>query len=255
MPEYLLDVGNGNVKNTDKNLIRRIPLGRLLFATGGMLLLTLLMAVSAHAQKSDGEQKNSLPGASKPAQPSASNPSASKPGKITLYPASAQETADAILADSLGRIYDQADEHFHHGEYNHIYNLNRIVVQGDPHNVEAYSNSAYYMWSSDRGEEAIAFLKQGIKANPNTYYMYDELGTYYWLHLKDAVSAIPYYEQAIKFKCPFFTLNLLAYCYEKTGAWDKAVATWRTATQFRDNPQAERHLAHAIAERDKRSKQ
>ena len=235
----------------------RGPHLRLLSVISGMLLLTLLMAAaSAHAQSSGEKQGKTLQGAAKPAPPSASNPKAIKPGKIALYPASAQETADAILADSLGLIYDQADEHFHQGEYNHIYSLCRIVVQGDPHNVEAYGNSAYLLWSSDRSDEAIAFLKQGIKANPNTYYMYDELGAYYWLHFKDAASAIPYYEQATKFNCPYFsTWNSLAFCYEKTSAWDKAVETWRKATQYPNNATAERHLAHAIAERDKRAKQ
>lgn len=229
----------------------------LLSVIGRTLLLTMVIAAaSAHAQSNGGKQGKSLPEAEKPAPPSASNPKAAKAGKITLYPASAQETADAILADSLGHIYDQADEHFHQGEYNHIYNLCRIVVQGDPHNVEAFGNAAYYLWSSDRSDEAIAFLKQGIKANPNTYYMYDEVGAYYWLHFKDAASAIPYYEQAIKFDCPFFsTWNSLAYCYEKTNAWDKAVETWRKATQYPNNVSAEHHLARAIAERDKRAKQ
>ena len=235
---------------------RRKTPARLLSTLIGTLLLTWVVTASAHAQQNGPEPKKPLPNAEKPAPPSVSNPKAAKPGKITLYPASAQETADAILADSLGLIYDQADEHFHQGEYNHIYSLCRIVVQGDPHNVEAFGNSAYLLWSSDRSDEAVAFLKQGIKANPNTYYMYDELGAYYWLHFKDAVSAIPYYEQAIKYDCPFFsTWNSLARCYEKVNAWDKAVEAWRKATQYPKNVTAERRLAQAIAERDKRAQQ
>ena len=187
----------------------------------------------------------------KPAQPSVSNPKAGKAQAVKLYPTSAQEMADAILADSLGQIFEKADSHFHEGEYNHAVNINRIVVQGDPHNVEAYGDAALLLWSSDRNEQAIAFIQQGIQANPNTYYLYDEMGGHYWLHLKDAIAAIPYYEKAVKFKCPWPTWNSLAHCYEKTKQWDKAVSAWEGAARFTDDLIAADRLERAKRERDK----
>lgn len=189
----------------------------------------------------------------KPVPPSASKPVALKQ-PAHLYPASAQETADSIIADSLDNLFEQNDEHFHHGEYNHVVNLNRIVVEGDPHRVEAYSNSAWLLWSSARNDEAVATLKSGIKANPNSFYMYDELGNHYMLNLKDPTSALPYYEQAVRFSAPTFTTwQNLARCYEKSNQWDKAVEAWRKASAYPQALRAEYFLKKAIAERDKRN--
>src|SRR5579871_6542159 len=111
----------------------------------------------------------------------------------TAGPVEQQDVSDAVLGDTLNLLaMDKVDEHHHKGEFNHIINLYAIVVQGDPHNCDAYSNSAWLLWSSDRNDQAIAVLKKGITANPDRYDMYDELGTHYWIHLHDAQSALPY---------------------------------------------------------------
>ena len=190
---------------------------------------------------------------SKPAPPSLSHPKALVTPITKLYPVSSQQAADSILADSLGHLFEQGDAHFEKGEYNHTINLNNIIVQGDPHNMEAYGNSAYLLWSTVRHDEAITVIKLGIKANPNTYYMYDEMGNLYSLYLKKPASAIPYYEQATKYKdCYFLSWNSLAHCYEKTNQWDKAVSAWETAAQYMNNISAASNFARATAERDKR---
>lgn len=197
----------------------------------GVLALGALSA-PAFAQKPDKPDPKKSP-------PSFSNKPGVTPGKQTSGAPSTkvvpqQDVADAVLAGALNELFEQTDEHFHEGEYNHCINLYAIIVQGDPHNVEAYANSAFLLWSSMRNTEAISVLKQGIAANPNTYYMYDELGAHYLIHLRDAKSALPYCEQAVKFKSPFTTWHNLAFCYEKTGQWTKAVAAWEKAAEFQD---------------------
>jgi tetratricopeptide (TPR) repeat protein len=174
------------------------------------------------------------------------------PSKVIDDVKAEPNTADAIAGDALAQIYDAADEHFHKGEWNHCINLNQIVMEGDPHNVNAYANNAYLLWSSDRDAQGISTLKKGIAANPNTYFMYDELGQYYWLHHKDAVHAVPYYEQAIKYKCPSITWHGLAHCYEILGQWDKALAAWQTASGYPGDAAAKVNLKRvqaAIAKR------
>lgn len=194
------------------------------------------------------------PGApKKTAPPSPSNPKSKK--KVTkLYQASSQETADSILADTLNLVIHQGDEHFHEGEWNHTLNLGKIAVQGDPHNMDVYCNNAYLLWSLARNSEADEILKAGVKANPDTYYMYDEAGNHYLLFRRDAVAALPYFEQAVKFKVPTFTTwQNLGRCYEKTNQWDKAVEAWRKATLYPDALKAEFNLKRVMAERDKRN--
>lgn len=166
---------------------------------------------------------------------------------------SASLLTDAILGDTLGRLNAQADEHFEQGEFSHTVNLYRIVVQGDPTNLSAYANSAWLLWSTDRNDAAIAFLKQGMKANPNTYYMYDELGMHYLSHLKDPATALPYYLEAVKRPCPYSTWHSLAHCYEQTGQWDKALATWQTTmAKFPDDALAKVRVPRAEAEAQRR---
>jgi tetratricopeptide (TPR) repeat protein len=174
--------------------------------------------------------------------------SAASPALKARKPVSQEDLAEAVLGDTTQRMWIQADTHFHQGEYNHMINLGRIVVQGDPHNMEAFATSAYYLWSMGvdstpeakklRNDEAVALLNDGITANPNTYYMYSEMGTYWWIQRKDPKTAIPYFEKAVKFDCPFGTWNSLANCYEKLEQWAKAVTAWEKATLYPNNPVA-----------------
>ena len=181
--------------------------------------------------------------------PSLSNPKKAKAAQsktpAKLEQASQEDLAEAVLGDSLEGIFERVDEHFHHGEYNHCINLNRIIVQGDPKNLDSYSNGAYLLWSSERNEEAISFLKQGAEANPDSYFMHDELGRHLLTQSKRPKEALPYLLKATKFECPFYTWNSLANCYEKLGQWDKAVETWTIASKYLKNEAAKHRLEAA----------
>ena len=165
--------------------------------------------------------------------------------------AAESELADVILAQAMENIWIGGDAFFHRGEWNHNINLNRIIVQAEPWRDECFSNSAYLLWSSDRNEQAIAFLKQGIAVNPKSYPLLDELGYHYAVNLKQPTEGIPYYEEAMKTKQPqlqFYTAHNLARAYEKTSQWDKALKIWEIAVDMRvaasipNNPIAEQGI-------------
>jgi|GEM_PF-983326 len=157
--------------------------------------------------------------------------------KIGLTADQPDAVANGICMRALNMLYEQTDAHFHKGEYNHIINLCRIDVQGDPHNLEAYANSSWLLWSMDRDKEAVEFLLQGLKANPNTYYMYDELGSYYYFRRKDYAKSISYYEQASACKdCPALTLHMLAHAYQKNGQLQEAKSTWERVLAMKNDP-------------------
>jgi len=168
-----------------------------------------------------------------------------KPAATAKRQATQEELTDAVLGDAMNQIWEQCDAHGHEGEFNHFINLSRIVVQGDPHNMEAFWTASYLLWSTSKWDEAEAMIKDGIAANPKSYYMYDEMGVYWLIERKNPKAAIPYYEQAVKYDCPFGTWNSLANCYEKVGQWDKAVAAWEKATLFPTNLVANRRLKQA----------
>jgi tetratricopeptide (TPR) repeat protein len=161
-------------------------------------------------------------------------------------PVSQQQVADAVLASALRDVYDRTDPHGHKGEFNHCIALNRILVQGDPRNLDAYATTAYLLWSTDRIGDGIAFLKTGLKQNEDNFYMWDEVGAAYSIYQKDPASAIPYYEKAVSFPCPYSTWHALANCYERTKQWKKAVDTWRAVgTKFPNDPLAHQKIKRA----------
>ena len=188
-----------------------------------------------------------------PAKPSKRSFSNQKPAPATALKnpgqrqPSQEELADAVLADTLNRLWNQADAHFHEGEYNHVINLNRIIVQGDPHNTEAFSTSAWLYWSTGRNDEAAALLTQGIAVNTDRYDLYNEMGNFWNLQRKDWKGATPFYEQAVKFECPSRVWHSLANCYEKGGLWDKAVGAWEKASAYPNDAVALVRLKRARA--------
>ena len=137
--------------------------------------------------------------------------------------------ADAVIND----LVKYADLHWHKGEYSHIVNLDKMIVAAQPDNVDTFANAGWLLWSMNRDAEAVALYEQGLKANPNSYYMYDELGYYYFNRKKDYAKAIHYYEQAAtRPDVSPETLHLLAHSYERTGKLKLCLETWDRARKM-----------------------
>ena len=153
------------------------------------------------------------------------------------------EKVEALVDEAVMELWDQADAHWHKGEYNHIINLCRVVAAARPNMVDAYSNAGWLLWSMDRDEEAVKLYEQGLKANPDSYAMYDELGLYFFNRKKDYPRAITYYEKAVACKdVQPFTIHMLAHAYERTKQMDKALKTWERAAAIPNNPPAKVNL-------------
>lgn len=193
-----------------------------------MSILALILPVGMAFAQERAESKEHSHEPKKPVIKSAGTPKAAE-----------SELADIILAQAMENIWIGGDAFFHRGEWNHNINLNRIIVQAEPWRDECYTNSAYLLWSSDRNDQAIAFLKQGIAANPKSYPLLDELGYHYAVNLKQPTEGIPYYELAMKTKQPqlqFYTAHNLARAYEKTSQLDKALKIWEIAVDMQVSP-------------------
>ncbi|MBC7529402.1 MAG: hypothetical protein H7308_17875 [Chthonomonadaceae bacterium] len=179
------------------------------------------------------------------APPSLSNrrKATTKSSKLSSERVSQETLSNVILANTLGLLNDQADEHFHFGEYNHIIALLRIVVQGDPKNLEAYSNAAYLLWSTNRFDEGTALLTQGLKVNSDSYWMYDELGGHFAMRKKDFRTALGYYKKAVTYPCPYSTYHGLGICYERLGQKENALKAWQKATTYKEDVLAPARVA------------
>lgn len=188
-----------------------------------------------------------------PAIPSPAPKQAVKPEPEIVYfkgklLAETQETlSEVVVQDVINQIWKHADSNGHEGEYNHFINTSRILMLSNPHETEPFATSAYLLWSTDRIDEALKLLKQGLAANPDTYYFYDEIGAHYLLRVKDYKSAIPYYEKAIAKKPPYMTYNMLATCYERTNQPEKAIEILEKGSIFTENKIGQRRLRNLKA--------
>ena len=157
---------------------------------------------------------------------------------------SSEARVELILDEVVNRMVAVTDAHWHKGEYNHNINIARMVMAARPDFVDFYANTGWLLWSMNRDAEAVALYEKGIKANPNTYYMYDELGQYYFMRKKDYPTAIKYYEKAVTFKdAEWRAWNALALCYERTGQLEKSLKAWEKAATYKGNVSAASNMA------------
>lgn len=208
------------------------------------LACALIMNGTANAQAKTGQNPSPHPSFSVKSK-KLDNKGKSQPS-VHLKEAGEEELADAILGQALADLVEQTDQHFHEGEYNHIINLNRVIVQGDIHNMDAYSDNLWLIWNRDDADEAIAFIKEGIQKNPKTYFLYDELGLHYSIRLKDHKLAIPYFLKATAMTdCPKQTFKNLAHSYGYTDQWAKAAEIWKKLVSFYGDDVSKRQLRNA----------
>jgi tetratricopeptide (TPR) repeat protein len=159
-----------------------------------------------------------------------------EPEQIKHSPTSGPANVEAIINDAVARLWKQTDKHWHEGEYRHIVNLARVIVHARPDMMDAYLTGGWLLWSMDEDDQAVELYELGLKANPESYVIYDELGFYYFNRKKDYTRAIPYYEKAVTFKeCQPFTIHMLAHSYERTKQTDKALKAWERAAAIPEN--------------------
>ena len=169
---------------------------------------------------------------------------------ILIVPASAMSSptagasrAEAIADDVMNRLWDQIDPHFHKGETMHILNLNTMIMAGRPHRVEAFANQGYLLWGLGRESEAVTVFEEGMRKNPNSWFLFDDVAQYWLVHRKDYNKAIRYYEKAVTMPgATMFTSHGLARAYEKAGRVDQAVKLWTRLAENPNDPAAKANL-------------
>ena len=138
-----------------------------------------------------------------------------------------------------GKLCIHQARHLHGQEEKEIIPWLYYSVELNPHNVEAYVIGAYWVGSRlGKIEEALKFLREGIKNNPDNWRLYSEAGNLYFNEKKDYRRAIYYYlkaeslmndENADRFDKSHIYI-LLGASYENMGEIDKAVRYYRKDT-------------------------
>jgi tetratricopeptide (TPR) repeat protein len=85
-------------------------------------------------------------------------------------------------------------EHYHHEYLAHngdwvknedLLGLDKLITRLDPHFVEAYAAGTRMLIEQKKLEEAKAFMEEGLKNNPNSLLLHDEMGTFLARHLQE----------------------------------------------------------------------
>lgn len=134
----------------------------------------------------------------------------------------------------------------------------RLAAEFDPHQVEFYTVAAYWLRSRlGRVEQAEAFLRRGLRANPDHEDLLFELGRLVWENRKDAARARNLWTAAERaWHARHGDLNetnrvslrrILAYraqLEEETGNLDEAIRYWTRVRELSPHPEAiEQRLA------------
>jgi tetratricopeptide (TPR) repeat protein len=138
------------------------------------------------------------------------------------------------VESNVDYFWRKSDEAFHKGDFERAIGLHKAIVALDPGDVESYSVAAWLMWSVGRGDEAIAHLQRGVKANPNDSDMWNALAENYEMQkrrpeafdaYKRAVALLP--QDAGGTHDTQMLRRRLAHAAEKAGDLQTSVETWR----------------------------
>jgi len=105
------------------------------------------------------------------------------------------------------------------------------AVRLDPHNINAYVVGGHWLGRRlNMEEEAIKFLHEGLRNNPDSWEMYNEIGMVHFSVRKDYGQALEYFQRAEGFMGPenaddFDKSHIYAFiagCYDKLGQAENA---------------------------------
>lgn len=141
-----------------------------------------------------------------------------------------------VLLKLSGTIEVSDHKHLEGAEVREIIPWLYWAARLDPHNVPAYTLTAY--WLGDRlgqVDEAIGFLKEGLKNNPDSWEINTELGRVYYQRVKDPVTAVRYLVRGKKLLSGVphdrhterYVLSWLAEAYVEKGDKQGSLATFK----------------------------
>ncbi len=144
------------------------------------------------------------------------------------------DTLEEIFENAAQVLWLLADFPFHLGSYPDAVRLNQAVAFLTPHFTDAYEVTAWLLWSDDRPDEAMRWRHKGLRANPDVYDLYFDIGLWYLQQAKDYQKAILYLSKAATFECPEFVHHSLAHALERGGQPEEALAIWERL--LKENP-------------------
>ena len=147
-------------------------------------------------------------------------------------------------------LWRRSDAAFHAGDFAGAVELHRQIVKIDPGDVESYGVAAWLLWSMEKGDQADAFIAQGLKSNPDNWEMWQTAGDQYGLERKPALERDAY-AKAIDLagkSADQMLRRRFAHAAEKAGDLPASAQAWRgLVADFPDEPVNKDNLARVEA--------
>jgi len=140
----------------------------------------------------------------------------------------------------------EEEEHVHHldycerGEYENLLPMCQEVVRLDPYFHYAYLfGGGCLAFNHERYEEAIEFLREGIKNSPKFWRFRLYIAAIVYTRTKEYDKVVPLLEEAIRYgDCPELVKFFLANIYKAKGEFEKTIALWENILATTSNDQA-----------------
>ena len=159
----------------------------------------------------------------------------------------AEQQVAQVRDTIVDALWVKTDEYWHAGNPAPAIDICRMVIELDPHFVEAYSVGAWVSLSlpEPREKDALGFYQQGIARNPQSYDLLHEFGfQYYMLRKHDPQSALPYLKRAAELSPTAPIKHTYAHALAQAGKPQQAAAEWlKILKQFPNDPVARKELA------------
>ncbi len=165
---------------------------------------------------------------------------------------------DKLFAKLEYNLKPNITEHLHSKREDELMPWFKLTTTFNPHHVRAYAVGGYWLaFRLGKTEEAIKFLKEGIKNNPDGYQISTQIGIVYFSRLKDYKKAQYYFEKALKSQAEMDEydkagiLRFLAFSYKFQGHTQKAIDCYKQVLGlFPENKKAVQIIARWEQEKD-----
>jgi tetratricopeptide (TPR) repeat protein len=169
---------------------------------------------------------------------------ATAPGdEMRPVPAAQAEKRVAKTRDLLtDTLWMGTEPYWHTGRWDDCIRICKQIVEVDPYFVEAYTCAAWMLWSQEKDAEAIELFNACIKANPDSWEVYHDFGTFYMARHKYEEAAAMFRKASAR-GAPQMHQHMLPNALELAGREKEALEEWRALLKrFPDDAVAKRKI-------------
>lgn len=130
-------------------------------------------------------------------------------------------------------FWRKSDEAFHAGDYERAISWHRAIVALEPGDIQSWGVASWLMWSLGHGDQAAAWLDRGLKANPDSWEMWNEAAEQFEMQ-KLSARALEAYKHALSIlpadadrQDAQLLRRRLAHAAERGGDLYLSAQTWR----------------------------